>query len=102
MSLDPAQLQDAAKRHLWMHFTRMGDYATHEVPIIVRGDGPWVWDSKGKRYLDALSGLFVVQVGHGRQNSPTPAPARPPNWVTSPCGATPTRAPSSWRSASPN
>ncbi len=67
MSLDPAQLQDAAKRHLWMHFTRMGDYATHEVPIIVRGDGPWVWDSKGKRYLDALSGLFVVQVGHGRQ-----------------------------------
>ena len=67
MSLDPAQLQDAAKRHLWMHFTRMGDYATHEVPIIVRGDGPWVWDSKGKRYLDGLSGLFVVQVGHGRQ-----------------------------------
>jgi adenosylmethionine-8-amino-7-oxononanoate aminotransferase len=67
MSLDPAQLQDAAKRHLWMHFTRMGDYATHEVPIIVRGDGPWVWDSNGKRYLDGLSGLFVVQVGHGRQ-----------------------------------
>ncbi len=67
MSLDPARLQDAAKRHLWMHFTRMGDYATHEVPIIVRGDGPWVWDSKGKRYLDGLSGLFVVQVGHGRQ-----------------------------------
>jgi adenosylmethionine-8-amino-7-oxononanoate aminotransferase len=67
MSLDPAQLQDAAKRHLWMHFTRMGDYATHEVPIIVRGEGPWVWDSKGKRYLDGLSGLFVVQAGHGRQ-----------------------------------
>ncbi len=67
MSLDPAQLQDAAKRHLWMHFTRMGDYATHDVPIIVKGEGPWVWDSKGKRYLDGLSGLFVVQAGHGRR-----------------------------------
>jgi adenosylmethionine-8-amino-7-oxononanoate aminotransferase len=50
-----------------MHFTRMGDYATHEVPVIVRGEGPWVWDANGKRYLDGLSGLFVVQVGHGRQ-----------------------------------
>jgi adenosylmethionine-8-amino-7-oxononanoate aminotransferase len=67
MPLNEAQLQDAAKRHLWMHFTRMGDYATHEVPVIVRGEGPWVWDSKGKRYLDGLSGLFVVQAGHGRQ-----------------------------------
>ena len=67
MPLDPAQLQEAAKRHLWMHFTRMGEYATHEVPVIVRGEGPWVWDANGKRYLDGLSGLFVVQVGHGRQ-----------------------------------
>jgi adenosylmethionine-8-amino-7-oxononanoate aminotransferase len=67
MSVDPEQLEEAAKRHLWMHFTRMGDYATHDVPVIVRGEGPWVWDIKGKRYLDGLSGLFTVQVGHGRQ-----------------------------------
>ncbi|MCA1689609.1 MAG: aspartate aminotransferase family protein, partial [Actinobacteria bacterium] len=32
-------LQELARRHLWMHFTRMGAYAEHEVPIIVRGDG---------------------------------------------------------------
>ncbi len=32
----------------------------------MRGAGPHVYDSAGKRYLDALSGLFVVQVGHGR------------------------------------
>ncbi|HEX3823271.1 MAG TPA: aspartate aminotransferase family protein [Mycobacteriales bacterium] len=60
-------LQAAAKRHLWMHFTRMSSYADHEVPIIERGEGAYVWDSHGKRYLDGLSGLFVVQVGHGRQ-----------------------------------
>jgi adenosylmethionine-8-amino-7-oxononanoate aminotransferase len=61
------ELQAAAKRHLWMHFTRMSTYADHEVPIIERGEGPYVYDSKGKRYLDGLSGLFVVQAGHGRQ-----------------------------------
>jgi adenosylmethionine-8-amino-7-oxononanoate aminotransferase len=60
-------LQAAAKRHLWMHFTRMSAYADHDIPIIERGEGAYVWDSKGKRYLDGLSGLFVVQVGHGRQ-----------------------------------
>ena len=65
--LDHDHLQEAAKRHLWMHFTRMSSYADHEVPVMVRGEGPWVYDSKGKRYLDGLSGLFVVQVGHGRR-----------------------------------
>ena len=63
-----SELADAARRHLWMHFTRMGQYDTdHEVQIIERGEGPYVWDSHGKRYLDGLAGLFVVQVGHGRQ-----------------------------------
>jgi hypothetical protein len=59
-------LQAAAKRHLWMHFTRMSTYNDHEIPIMERGEGAYVWDSKGKRYLDGLSGLFVVQAGHGR------------------------------------
>jgi adenosylmethionine-8-amino-7-oxononanoate aminotransferase len=59
--------QDAARRHLWMHFTRMSSYAEHDVPVMVRGEGPWVWDSRGRRYLDGLSGLFVVQAGHGRR-----------------------------------
>jgi hypothetical protein len=64
---DDSGLQQAARRHLWMHFTRMSAYETHDIPIIARGEGPYVWDSRGKRYLDGLSGLFVVQAGHGRQ-----------------------------------
>ena len=64
---DATHLQEAARRHLWMHFTRMSTYADHDIPIIERGEGAYVWDSKGKRYLDGLSGLFVVQAGHGRQ-----------------------------------
>lgn len=50
-----------------MHFTRMSAYAQAEVPIIVKGEGPYIYDSNGKRYLDALAGLFVVQAGHGRE-----------------------------------
>ena len=52
--------------HLWMHFTRLSAYAGTEVPVIVRGDGPYVYDAHGRRYLDGLAGLFVVQAGHGR------------------------------------
>ncbi|HZE30196.1 MAG TPA: aspartate aminotransferase family protein [Actinoallomurus sp.] len=60
-------MQDAAKRHLWMHFTRMSAYKDGDVPVIVRGEGPYVFDDKGRRYLDGLSGLFVSQIGHGRR-----------------------------------
>jgi adenosylmethionine-8-amino-7-oxononanoate aminotransferase len=58
--------QEAAKRNLWLHFTRMSAYEDSEVPVIVRGSGAYVFDQHGKRYLDGLSGLFVSQVGHGR------------------------------------
>ena len=59
-------LQAAAHRHLWLHFTRMSSYAEGDMPVIVRGSGQYVYDNRGKRYLDGLSGLFVSQVGHGR------------------------------------
>jgi adenosylmethionine-8-amino-7-oxononanoate aminotransferase len=61
-----SRLQGLAKRHLWMHFTRMGAFAHHEVPVIVRGEGCYVYDEHGKRYLDGLAALFCVNVGHGR------------------------------------
>ena len=53
--------------HLWMHFTRMSSYVNNPVPTIERGEGAYIWDTNGRKYLDALSGLFVVQVGHGRE-----------------------------------
>ncbi|HEX7428273.1 MAG TPA: aminotransferase class III-fold pyridoxal phosphate-dependent enzyme, partial [Mycobacterium sp.] len=54
-----------ANRHLWGHFARHGKGITP--PIITRGEGVTIWDDKGKSYIDGLSGLFVVQVGHGRK-----------------------------------
>src|SRR6478752_2087979 len=65
-ALDIEALNDKARRHLWMHFTQLGSYEHHEIPIIVRGEGCSLWDAHDKRYLDALSGLFTVQLGHGR------------------------------------
>ncbi|MEZ0164443.1 aspartate aminotransferase family protein [Kineococcus sp. LSe6-4] len=57
----------AARDHLWMHFTRHAPFdAGEEVPVIVRGEGARLWDSRGREYLDGLAGLFTVQVGHGR------------------------------------
>ena len=62
-----SELQELARRHLWMHFSRMGGYdADHPIPIISRAEGCYVYDEHGKRYLDGLSGLFCVNAGHGR------------------------------------
>jgi len=54
-------LRAGARDHLWLHFTRMHGY---EPPVIVRGEGCYLWDDEGKRYLDALAGLFSVNIGY--------------------------------------
>ncbi len=59
-----SDLSAKADRHLWGHFARHGAGITP--PIITRGEGVHIFDDKGKKYIDGLSGLFVVQVGHGR------------------------------------
>jgi len=65
-SFDADDLAAKAREHLWMHFTRLSSYAQAPVPTIVRGEGARIFDVNGKSYLDGLSGLFVVQAGHGR------------------------------------
>lgn len=64
---DAAHLARSASEHLWMHFTRHSTFADTPPPVIVRGEGAYVFDAEGKRYLDGLAGLFAVQVGHGRE-----------------------------------
>ena len=64
---DIKHLSDAARDNLWMHFTRHSIYEEGEqVPIIVRGEGARIFDINGKSYLDGISSLFTVQLGHGR------------------------------------
>jgi adenosylmethionine-8-amino-7-oxononanoate aminotransferase len=67
MTTAQSDLSKSAYDHLWMHFTRMSGYKDSPVPIITRGEGAYIWDSNGRKYLDGLAGLFVVQAGHGRE-----------------------------------
>jgi adenosylmethionine-8-amino-7-oxononanoate aminotransferase len=62
--IDTTGLGAKADRHLWGHFARHGEGITPT--IITRGEGVHIWDSNGNKYIDGLSGLFVVQAGHGR------------------------------------
>ena len=65
-SVPEAELQRKAQDHLWMHFARQSVIEEHGAPIIVRGEGHHIWDARGAKYIDGLSGLFVVNAGHGR------------------------------------
>jgi adenosylmethionine-8-amino-7-oxononanoate aminotransferase len=60
-------LQQLARRHLWMHFTDMGYFQKNDIPIMDHGEGCYVFDIDGNKYIDGLSGLFASQVGHGRK-----------------------------------
>ncbi|MCB1039572.1 MAG: aspartate aminotransferase family protein [Acidimicrobiales bacterium] len=62
-----SDLQALASAHLWGHFSKLTPEDVGGTTVIERGDGCYVWDTTGKRYLDGLAGLFVSQVGHGRR-----------------------------------
>ena len=64
--LATADLQERAHRHLLMHFTRNGAFGPEGKPLLVleRGEGPYVFDTDGKRYFDGLSSLFCAQIGY--------------------------------------
>src|SRR6218665_2195727 len=63
-TFDDADLQKKAKDHLWMHFARQSTMEHGAgVPIIVKGEGHHIWDSRGKKDFEGLSGLFVGNAG---------------------------------------
>jgi adenosylmethionine-8-amino-7-oxononanoate aminotransferase len=60
------ELQELAHRHLLMHFTRNGAFGPggNRLLVLERGEGPYVFDTDGRRYLDGLSSLFCCQIGY--------------------------------------
>ena len=60
------ELQELAHRHLLMHFTRNGAFGPggNRLLVLERGEGAYVFDTDGKRYLDGLSSLFCCQLGY--------------------------------------
>ncbi|HZU39569.1 MAG TPA: aminotransferase class III-fold pyridoxal phosphate-dependent enzyme [Solirubrobacteraceae bacterium] len=57
----PETLQRAAQEHLLLHFA---PHDTEDLLVIERGEGPYVFDTHGRRYIDALSSLFCCQIGY--------------------------------------
>lgn len=53
--------------HLWLHYSQLAHDSGNRLVVVERGEGAYVWDTQGRRYLDGLAGLFVVQAGHGRR-----------------------------------
>lgn len=58
-------LSELADRHLWGHFSNLSR-GVDGLPIIERGEGCYIWDDQGNRYLDGLAGLYTTQIGYGR------------------------------------
>jgi adenosylmethionine-8-amino-7-oxononanoate aminotransferase len=58
------RLQSLAKQHLMLHFTDMATVVAEGMTIIDRGEGCNVFDVDGRRYIDGLSGLYCVNLGH--------------------------------------
>src|SRR4051794_10293771 len=67
MSTCPPASHQAIADHSWLHFTQMSQLQdpTHQT-VIVRGNNARIWDQHGNEYIDALAGLFCVNIGYGR------------------------------------
>ena len=80
-------LQDKARRHLWLHFSQLGRVSSATTSRSSSAARAATSLTHGRRYLDGLSGLFVVQVGHGRPSWRGGRLVKPPSSGSSRCGA---------------
>jgi adenosylmethionine-8-amino-7-oxononanoate aminotransferase len=58
-------LRESAGKHLWRHFAEMGEEGRPALPIMARGEGCYLIDTDGNRFLDGISNLFCVNLGYG-------------------------------------
>ena len=64
---DTQAIQALDSAHFIHPFTDHGDLATRGARVITRAENIYVWDSEGKKILDAMSGLWCVNAGYGRR-----------------------------------
>ena len=63
-----AELTELDRRYLFHPFTALAEHERHGPPaVMTRGEGVWLFDADGNRYLDGLAGLWCVNVGYGRK-----------------------------------
>jgi adenosylmethionine---8-amino-7-oxononanoate aminotransferase len=64
---DKETLTEWDKKFLWHPFTQMKDYMDMDPLIIERGEGCFLVDVEGKKYIDGVSSLWVLVHGHGKK-----------------------------------
>lgn len=65
---DFSEVIENDRAHVWHHISQHKRYETVDPLVIIEGKGMNVWDAKGKKYLDAVSGgVWTVNVGYGRE-----------------------------------
>ncbi|WP_136634455.1 aspartate aminotransferase family protein [Pseudooceanicola onchidii] len=66
---DISKIVEADKAHVWHHLIQHKAFETGEPRIITEGKGIHVWDQRGVKHLDAVSGgVWTVNVGYGRES----------------------------------
>ena len=65
--VDTALIQSLDREHFLHPFTDFKDMEAHGARVITRAENIYVWDSDGHKLLDAMSGLWCVNVGYGRK-----------------------------------
>src|SRR4051794_41902344 len=63
----PAMAVSTATTRFWHPFADMGSVSQQEL-LIERGEGVWVFDTEGNRYLDGTASLWYANLGHGRED----------------------------------
>ncbi len=67
-TMSPEAIEQDALDHVWIHQAPWSDIAENEgMRVFSRGHGTTLWDVRGREYLDGISGLWVVNAGHGRE-----------------------------------
>src|SRR5829696_1265755 len=64
---ETAPVEELDRRFVFHPFTQLDQHAASDAPVIVEGDGATLRDSRGRAYLDAMAGLWCVNIGYGRR-----------------------------------
>lgn len=67
MNANTLNLQAMDREHHLHPFTDTNELANAGCKVITRAEGIYVWDSEGKQFLDAMAGLWCVNIGYGRK-----------------------------------
>src|ERR1700687_5179152 len=68
MKTETLSLQALDHQYLWHPFTQMQEWLSEEPLIIEKGDGPYLYDIHGKRYIDATSSVWCTAHGHNHSH----------------------------------